>query len=389
MLKKTSLFMWYNAFIKRFKERTSAALINIQFFRYTFDDVRKQKNSRIFAQRFFRHVKTINITSIHNQMTMIWNNLNWQFRRDISKSIESISVRHFLDQLDNHANIWFEMTKNIKLRFDFNREYSKSFTIKSYQFWNKSTTDNFVHFNRNNASFFRKFIYQDRSQNKSNDIAKKKRSFRVEITTKVKVESKDQDYDKFWEKRKYDSREKTDRWKNKSKAYMMQEQDIENSDDFENYHHSKDLKYFKSDENDDDEASRSKKTFANISMTAEIACRICKKSFVFNNALHKHFRENNCFQLFYLAKSFKTKIDATKIDATNDVFTKSFTAIVSSLAIVSFKINFNQDIDTHYDFKDWQYVITQLSFVENASIISKCVDSEAEITLANAVFFKV
>ena len=127
---------------------------------------------------------------------------------------------------------------------------------------------------------------------------------------------------------------------------MMQEQDIENSENFENYHHSKNLKYFKSDENDDDEASKSKKTFANISMRAEIACRICKKSFVFNNALYKHFRENNCSQLFYLA-SFKTKIDAT-----NDAFTKLSTAIVSSLAIVSSKINFNQDIDTDYDFKD-------------------------------------
>ena len=128
---------------------------------------------------------------------------------------------------------------------------------------------------------------------------------------------------------------------------MMQKQDIENSDDFENYHHSKNLKYFKSDKNDNDEASRSKKTFANILMTAEIACRICEKSFVFNNAFHKHFCENNCSQLFYLAKSFKTKIDAT-----NDAFTKSFTVIVSSLTIVSSKVNFNQDIDIDYDFKN-------------------------------------
>ena len=45
--------------------------------------------------------------------------------------------------------------------------------------------------------FSKNNVYQNRSQNNSqNDILKKKRLFRVEITTKIKFELKDQDYDR-------------------------------------------------------------------------------------------------------------------------------------------------------------------------------------------------
>ena len=66
MLKKTSLTMWYNALIKRFKQRISVALISIQSSRYTMNDARKQVDSRIFAQDLFRHAKIVDFTSIHN-----------------------------------------------------------------------------------------------------------------------------------------------------------------------------------------------------------------------------------------------------------------------------------------------------------------------------------
>ena len=105
MLREASLNMWYNVLTKRFKKRTSVALINIQFFRYIMKDARKHKNSWVFAQKLFRHVKTANMMSMHNQMFMIWNNLNWQFRRDISEFAESISMRHFLNQFDSYFDI--------------------------------------------------------------------------------------------------------------------------------------------------------------------------------------------------------------------------------------------------------------------------------------------
>ena len=66
MLRKTSFVNWYNALIRRFKERTSVALINMQTIKYIMKNARLHKNSRIFAQNLFRSVKTANLISTHN-----------------------------------------------------------------------------------------------------------------------------------------------------------------------------------------------------------------------------------------------------------------------------------------------------------------------------------
>ena len=70
---------------------------------------------------------------------------------------------------------------------------------------------------------------------------------------------------------------------------MQKQKNIENDDEFEDYYHSEDLAYFKF--NDEKEKFESKNIFVNISMTLNVTCRICKKKFLFNNALHKHFRD--------------------------------------------------------------------------------------------------
>ena len=390
MLKKASLSMWYNVLIKRFKKRTFIALINIQFFRYIMKDARKHKNFRVFAQKLFRHAKTANMMSMHNQMFMIWNNLNWQFRRDISEFTKSISMRHFLNQLDSYFDIWFEMTNDIKKI----KEYRKSFVAKSYQSWDRNDNSN-----RNTLFIFKNNAYQDRSQKNSsnrydfrNDTSRKKRSTRMKVTTKVKSKSKEQNYNrasknqnynKFWDKRRYD-KEKFD--KDKAKVYTADEHiETNDSDEFENYHHSKDMIYFKSEKNDD---TNSKNIFANIFVTLSVICRICKAFFVSNNALHKHFRNAHC--------NTHHKADFFNIDV-NHVNVKKFvskrqldksTIQIAKLAIVSFRIDFNKNIEIEYEFRDWQYVIAQLSLTENASDTSKCIDSRVEITFANTKFFK-
>ena len=99
MLKKTSLVNWYNALIRRFKKRTFVALTSMQTIKYIMKNARLHKNSKIFAQNFFRSIETTNLISTHNQLTIAWNNLTWQFRQHISKSIEQITMREFLEQL--------------------------------------------------------------------------------------------------------------------------------------------------------------------------------------------------------------------------------------------------------------------------------------------------
>ena len=101
---------WCNVLIKRFKKRTSAALLNVQSIKYIFNDVCDQKDSRVFAQNFFRHVKAAKITSTYSQLCMTWNNLKWQFRQHISQSKEFTTIQNFLKQLNNQIDIWHEMS---------------------------------------------------------------------------------------------------------------------------------------------------------------------------------------------------------------------------------------------------------------------------------------
>ena len=72
---------------------------------------REQKNSQLFVQNIFCHVKTAEMRFVHNQLIMIWNNINWKFKRGISKSIPNINIRKFLKQFDFKSSIWFDMIR--------------------------------------------------------------------------------------------------------------------------------------------------------------------------------------------------------------------------------------------------------------------------------------
>ncbi len=75
-LRQTNLVFWHQTLINRFKKRTSQALSTFQSFRYIMTDAKFEKDSRLFAQNIFRSIKAINMNSIHNQLTIAWNNLN-------------------------------------------------------------------------------------------------------------------------------------------------------------------------------------------------------------------------------------------------------------------------------------------------------------------------
>ena len=51
-------------------------------------------------------------------------------------------------------------------------------------------------------------------------------------------------------------------------------------------------------------------------------------------------------------------------------------------------INFNQDIDIEYDFREWQYCIAKVSLSLNNDSIFFCLNIDADITLSNEVFFQ-
>ena len=118
---RVTLDDWYRYFIRRFKKRIFTALIKFQSQRYTMTNARDQKNSRVFVQNIYRHFKIVEFDFVFNQNMMTWNNMNWKFRRDISESIATTSKQIFFDQLNNKAEIWYDMTKH------FDRDQQISF----------------------------------------------------------------------------------------------------------------------------------------------------------------------------------------------------------------------------------------------------------------------
>lgn len=59
-----------------------------------------------------------------------------------------------------------------------------------------------------------------------------------------------------------------------------------------------------------------------------------------------------------------------------------------SISLINFNVDLNENINTEYKFKDWQYVIAQIYLLSENKLNFNCVDFEAKITLIDDVFFK-
>ena len=369
---------WCNVLIKRFKERVSAALNYLQSIKYIFEDARRQKNSRIFVQDLFRHAKTADFISVYNQFILTWNNLNWQFRQHVSQFTKNTIIQFFLKQLDSNCDIWFELVSA-------NREFfnqSKRFINKSYyQNLSKRNTNRF----QNNRYFFFKLdiAYQSNSQNRSDHNSN------VEINIKIdKNNSKstiEREFDRNnrnrddknkdnksrdWERKNREKamikhEQKYDKNKVKVKAYMTQK-NFSNELNNENMN-DQDLNYFDSEY---DESSNSENIIEINYASLEIACRRCQFSFSSNNLLHKHIRAQICSKNIFI----KSVVHNTTIETIK--------------RIIRFRIDLNKNIETEYDFRDWQYVTALIVLNKDEKFESDCLDTGADVTLIDMSYFK-
>ena len=80
LYRDASLDTWCRAFIQRFKERGPVALQAMQAERYTMTDARNGRTPRAYVQDIIRHAKAAEFSSVYNQLTKAWNNLELEFR---------------------------------------------------------------------------------------------------------------------------------------------------------------------------------------------------------------------------------------------------------------------------------------------------------------------
>ena len=301
MLKNASLINWYNALIRRFKKKTSIVLISMQNIKYIMNDVKQQKNFRLFAQNFFRIVKTANLTSIHNQLIIAWNNLAWQFRQHIFESIEHTTIREFLEQLNSQTSIWYEMIKSFNFIF---RRYSKSY----YQ--NNERNMNRFYFNRNSRfSNILNNVYQEYQKHHFRSENRRREKFRRDVIIKVEKKSNEREFDKNANERKFDRNSQNkiyDNFRHYEKNRTSHDRyKIENKSDYKNKDKAKifiierknNLKLSKNSNNDDynqfenfayfDFDDEKEFDISTLLITfIKVKCRQCHASFFFNNRLH-------------------------------------------------------------------------------------------------------
>ena len=110
-LRNASVEEWSETLIEKFKERTSVALQNLQGEHYNMNDARQGRTPRAFAQSMLRHAKAAQMTSVYNQLSLAWNNLALEFRRDIPEPTPTTTISQFFGQLDSKENLWYEMSR--------------------------------------------------------------------------------------------------------------------------------------------------------------------------------------------------------------------------------------------------------------------------------------
>ena len=120
---RATLINWYDVLIVRFKKRASKTFEKLQRFRYIMIDARNARNSRLYAQKIFRHAKSIELNSIFNQLIMTWSNFDWKFRQHVSKSNSDVTIRQFFEELNKRVEMWYDMIKH----FDRNQSRNQSF----------------------------------------------------------------------------------------------------------------------------------------------------------------------------------------------------------------------------------------------------------------------
>lgn len=79
LLRQADLVAWYETLIARFKQRTPLVLKSLQQSRYTMANAKEKKDPRQFVQDIVRHARAAQIDSVYNQLSMAWQDLDWQF----------------------------------------------------------------------------------------------------------------------------------------------------------------------------------------------------------------------------------------------------------------------------------------------------------------------
>ena len=289
ILRAANLDQWIKVLKKQFKVRTATALKNLQQEHYTFSDARNGRSPRAYVHDILRHARSAEMGNTLNQLTLAWNNLAFEFRRDIPEPTSSTTLSSFLDQVSGKAGIWEELARRASNSTRSNNQTRKDFRPRQdYE-------------DRRQSSSSRQ--YQPQYQNNAYRSQQSSRSYTgktlppsrqpLRLTGPSGSAGKTQSSTKPVADRDA-SKNDTQRPKGRgAKAYAVDESDEEHEQEEgveetpqDNYYADEDLDYY--EPRDDDAEDYFAATSAITEDAPAVQCRRCCQVFESNNQLHRH-----------------------------------------------------------------------------------------------------
>ena len=108
-LRDADLQRWYSLLIRRFKMQTSVAISQLTSSSYSPQDL--HRSPRIWIHQMLHFAKAAEMDSTYNQLTIVWNRLDANLRKDIPMPKPNTRLADFLDQIDAMYPTWVDIKK--------------------------------------------------------------------------------------------------------------------------------------------------------------------------------------------------------------------------------------------------------------------------------------
>ena len=367
ILRTASLEQWCSILTNRFKERSAVALRKLQAERYTFADARSGRRPRAYVQNILRYAKAADMTTF-NQLTTAWNNLAFEFRRDIPEPTASTSISTFMNQLDSKAGIWEEVaqraTKFNQRKDDYEgRNFKPSSSSNRYQ---------------SNAN-----AYTPRQTTRALPSTER----RLIGGSGNRFAGKNQSSNQRPERNVGRSDGKKGP-RSKGKAYAVDDQEdalpddeAEESQDPDqgdqgDYYADEDLDYYEPRPDDDIEDYFT-------SATPVVKCQRCQQEFPSNNRLHIHLGNPGKGRSKGRSSCSATDKPKESQEGTPGIVPSAYTAeeIIDSAAKAD-------DVGTGHAFRNYHYAMAMAKLAKKCVLESICLDTGCSVSLADRAWIK-
>ena len=375
---------WTTQLLKRFKENINVFMNIMLREQYTMKDARRRRESREYAAKILRAAKSAELESMANQIAIIYNELNVEFRRDLTKPVNVLSIDFFLREMNEVKDIWWQLTLRNSKTYDDRRRYSF-----------KQRNDDFIRPNlfrpspqyQRQYSSYQGYLYQNYQQSSQfrnrpqSQLSASRQSLAITNSTTATPAAPQSIYSNKYTgqaSNRYENQQ------NKQKVYQTTVKDEENehsmkedavSINFAEYdEHGNELYY--------EEQSVMKKDFDEVFVDFvdfETTCKHCHRIFSFNNKLHYHLRHDQCNR-----KSIQVK----KTFTMSAVFMYSADISESTTSEIIESFVSTKDLDYDIDFRNWNFLKTLIKLFSSDIDIHVCIDIECEAIFEDKVFVK-